>query len=59
MARMGERRGTYMLLAGTPDGKRPLGRPRRGWEDYIKMNHLTEIGWKGVECIYLSRYREK
>jgi len=56
---MGERRGTYTFLAGTPDEKRPLGRPRRRWKDNIRLNHLTEIGWKGVEFIYLSQYRNK
>jgi len=33
VARMGERRGVYRVLTGKPEGKRPLGRPRRGWED--------------------------
>jgi len=49
VARMGERRGTYRFFAGTPDGKRPLCRPRRGWEDNIRMNHPKEIGWKCFE----------
>jgi hypothetical protein len=35
---MGERRGIYMVLAGKPEGKRPLGRPRHRWEDHIKMD---------------------
>jgi hypothetical protein len=35
---MGERRGVYRVLVGKPDGKRPLGRPRRRWEDNIKMD---------------------
>ena len=35
---------------GKPDRKRPLGRPRRGWEDNIKMN-LQEVGWRGMDCI--------
>jgi len=35
---MGERRGVYRVLVGTPEGKRPLGRPRRKWEDIIKMD---------------------
>ena len=37
IARMGERRGAHRVLVGKPEGKRPLGRPRRGWEDNIKM----------------------
>jgi hypothetical protein len=35
---MGERRGVYRVLVGTPEGKRPLGRPRYKWEDIIKMD---------------------
>jgi len=35
---MGEKRGTYRVLVGKPEGKRPLGRPRRGWEDNFKIN---------------------
>jgi hypothetical protein len=38
------RRGTYRALAGKPEGRRPIGRPRRRWEDNIKMD-LREIGW--------------
>ena len=41
---MGERRGAYRVLAGKPEGKRPPGRPRSRWEDYIKMD-LQEVGW--------------
>jgi hypothetical protein len=41
---MGERRGAYRVLVGTPEGKKPLGRPRRRWEDNIKMD-LQEVGW--------------
>jgi hypothetical protein len=44
VARMGERRGSYRALVGRPEGKRPLGRPRRRWEDDIKLD-LREIGW--------------
>jgi hypothetical protein len=40
---MGERRGVYRVLVGKPEGKRPLGRHRRGWEDNIKMD-LQEEG---------------
>jgi hypothetical protein len=44
VARMGERRGVYRLLVGKPEGKRPLGRPRRRWQDNIKMD-LQEAGF--------------
>jgi hypothetical protein len=40
---MGEGRGVYRVLVGRPEGKRPLGRPRRRWEDNIKMD-LREVG---------------
>ena len=43
VARMGERTGLYRILVGKPEGKRPLGRPRRRWEDNIKMD-LQEVG---------------
>ena len=43
MARMEEGRGVHKVLVGKPDGKRPLGRPRRRWEDNIKMG-LEEVG---------------
>jgi len=46
VARMGEGRGVHRVLVGKPEGKRPLGRPRRRWEDNIKMD-LREVG--GVE----------
>jgi hypothetical protein len=44
VARMGEGRGAYRILVGRPEGRRPLGRPRRRWEDNIKMD-LQEEGW--------------
>jgi hypothetical protein len=43
VARMGEKRNAYRILVGTPEGKRPLGRPRRRWVDNIKID-LTEVG---------------
>jgi hypothetical protein len=43
VARMGEERGVRRLLVGKPEGKRPLGRPRRRWEENIKMD-LQEVG---------------
>jgi hypothetical protein len=44
VARMGEERKVYKVLVVKPEGKRPLGRPRRRWEGGIKMD-LREIGW--------------
>jgi hypothetical protein len=44
VARTGEGRNVYRVLVGKPEVKRPLGRPRRRWEDGIKMD-LREIGW--------------
>jgi hypothetical protein len=41
---MGERRGAYRALVGKPEGRRPFGRPRRRWEDNIKMD-LREVRW--------------
>jgi hypothetical protein len=52
------RRGTYLVLVGKLEGRRPLGRPRRRWEDSIKM-HLQEFGWGDIDWIDLAqdRYR--
>jgi hypothetical protein len=52
VTRMGEKRNAYRILVGNPEGKRPLGRPRRQWVDNIKM-HLREIGWDGMDWIWL------
>jgi len=41
---MGESRGAYRVLVGNPDGKGPLGRPRRSWENNIKVD-LQKVGW--------------
>jgi hypothetical protein len=49
VARMGEEKKLYRVLVGKPEGKRPLGRPRRRWEDGIRM-YLREIGW-GVQSV--------
>jgi hypothetical protein len=56
VARMGEGRKVYMFLVGKPEGKRPLVRPRRRWEDGVKMD-LREIGW-GV-WIHLAQERDR
>jgi hypothetical protein len=52
----GQGRGVYGVLIGRPEGKRPLGRPRHGWEDNIKMN-LREIGIDGANWIRLAEDR--
>jgi hypothetical protein len=49
---MGERRGAYRALVGKPEGRRLLGRPRRGWEDNIKID-LREVGCGGADWIDL------
>jgi hypothetical protein len=58
VARMGEDRGVHRVLVGKPEGKRPLGRPRRSWEDNIKMN-LQEVGWGRGDWIELAQDRER
>jgi len=50
---MGDRPGIYRVLVGKPEGKRVLGRPRRRWEDNIKMD-LQEMGCGGMDCIELG-----
>jgi hypothetical protein len=56
VARMGEGRNMHRVLVGKPEGRRPLGRPRRRWEDAIKMD-LREIGWG--EWIQLAQDRDR
>jgi hypothetical protein len=50
VARIGEKRNAYRILVGKPEGKRPLGRPRRRWVDNIKMD-LREIRREGIDWI--------
>jgi hypothetical protein len=57
VVRMGERRGAYRALVGKPEGRRPLGRPRRRWED-IKMD-LPEVGWGGMDWMNLAQDRDR
>ena len=54
VARMGQGRGVYRELVGKPEGKRPLGRPRRRWEDNIKMN-LQEVGGSRGDWMELAQ----
>jgi hypothetical protein len=58
VARMWEKSNAYRILVGTPEGKRPLGRPRRRWEDNIKMD-LREIGCGGMDWIDLAQDWDK
>jgi hypothetical protein len=55
---MGQKRNAYRLLVGKPEGKRPLGRPRRRWVDNIRMD-LVEVGWGDVDWIGLAQDRDK
>jgi hypothetical protein len=54
---MGEKMNEYRILLGEPEGKRLLGRPRRRWENNIKMD-LREIGWSGMDWIDLAHNRD-
>jgi hypothetical protein len=58
VARMGEKRNVYRLLTGKPEGKRPLGRPRSGCVDNIRMD-LGEVGWSDVDWIGLAQDRNR
>jgi hypothetical protein len=58
VARMGEKRTVYRLLVGKPEGKRPLGRPRRRWVGNIRMD-LREVGWSDVDWIGLAEDRNR
>jgi len=57
VACMREGRGMYRVLVGKPDGKRPLGKPRRRWENNIKMD-IQEVGWGGMDWIELAQDRD-
>ena len=57
VARMGEGRGVHRVLVGKPEGKRPLERPRRRWEDYIKMD-LQEVGGVREDWMELAQDRD-
>jgi hypothetical protein len=54
---MGEKRRSYRILVGKPEGRRKLERPRRRWEDNIKMD-LREVAW-GLDCIDLAQDRDR
>jgi hypothetical protein len=55
---MGKRRDAHRVLMGKPEGERPLGRPRRKWEDNIKRD-LQDVGWVGMDWIDLAQNRGK
>ena len=57
IARVGEKRGVYRVFVGKPEGKRPLGRPRRRWED--NNLYLQEVGCGGMDWIELAEYRDR
>ena len=58
VARMVDSRGVFRVLVGKPEGKRPLGRPRRRWEDNIEMDR-QEVGCGGMDWIDLAQDRER
>ena len=58
VARMGEERGVYRVLVGKPEGRRPLGRPRHRWVDYIRMD-LQEVGCGYMDWIGLAQARDR
>ena len=58
VARMGEERGMYRVLVGKPEGRRPLGRPRRRWADNIRMD-LQEVGGGCMDWIGMAQDRDR
>jgi hypothetical protein len=58
VAVMVDRRGAYRVLVGRSEGERPLGRPRRRWEDNIKMA-LQEVGWEDMDWIDVAQDRDR
>jgi hypothetical protein len=58
VARIWEKRNAYRILMGKPEGKRPLGSPRRRWADNIKMD-LRETGWRGMDWFDLAQDKDQ
>jgi len=58
VARMSEERGVYRVLVGKPEGKKPLGKPRRRWVDNIRMD-LQEVGFAYMDWIGLAQDRDR
>jgi len=56
---MEEKRGVYRVLVGNPEGKRPLGRPGRRWEDNIKMDLQEVVGCEGNDCIVVAQDKDR
>jgi len=55
---MGERRGTYRVLVGKPEGRRTLARLRNRWQDNIKI-YLQEVGWEGIDWTDLAQDKDR
>jgi hypothetical protein len=55
---MGEKRNTYRLMVGKPEGKRQVGRPRRRWVDNIRVD-LEEVGWGDVDWICVAQDKNR
>jgi len=58
VANMGEMRNAYKILVGKLERCRPLGRPRRKWEENIRIG-LREIGWEGVDWMHLAQVKDQ
>jgi hypothetical protein len=58
VTRMGEKMNAYRIVVRKPEGKRPLGRPRRRWVDNVKID-LREIGWEIMDWIDLAQDRDQ
>jgi hypothetical protein len=54
----GGKKSAYRILVGRPEGRRPLGRPKRRWEDNIKID-LQEVGWAAMDWIELTQDRDR
>jgi hypothetical protein len=57
VARIGEKRNVYRILVGKPEGKRPLGKPRHGWVDDIKMDLREGVVWTGFVWLKIGTNR--
>jgi hypothetical protein len=58
LTRIGKKRIAYRLLVGKPEGKRPLGRPKRMWLDNIRID-LVEVGWGHMDWIVLAQDKDR
>jgi hypothetical protein len=55
---MGAMRNAHKILVGKPEGKRPLAKPKRTWEDNIRID-IKEIGWQGVDWMHMAQDRDQ